>query len=186
MQAFDRAAETAFRRSAQAIGRRSALSTIGKLLIGGAALPVLPFDRSGRVFAAGAPGADGAKTDQSKMGAAKTEATDTSCDYWRFCALDGFLCSCCGGSVSACPPGAEPSKVTWVGTCHNPNDGKNYLVSYNDCCGKTSCGRCLCNGNVGERPGYRMGIHNDINWCMANTQTMYHCTVSVLVGMADG
>jgi hypothetical protein len=31
-----------------------------------------------------------------------------------------------------------------------------------------------------------MGIHNDINWCMANTQTMYHCTVSVLVGVADG
>jgi hypothetical protein len=30
-----------------------------------------------------------------------------------------------------------------------------------------------------------MGVHNDINWCMANTQSMYHCTVSVLVGMAE-
>ena len=45
-------------------------------------------------------------------------------------------------------------------------------------------GRCLCNSNVRERPGYRMGVHNDINWCMANTQSMYHCTVSVIVGVA--
>jgi methylamine dehydrogenase light chain len=27
-------------------------------------------------------------------------------------------------------------------------------------------------------------VHNDINWCMANTQTMYHCTVSVIVGVS--
>ncbi|MDR3468637.1 MAG: methylamine dehydrogenase light chain [Xanthobacteraceae bacterium] len=169
LEAFDRVAETAARRSAQTIGRRSALSAIGKLLVGGAILPVLPFDRSGSARADTAHGAG-----------------EADCEYWRYCALDGFLCSCCGGSISACPPGTEPSKVTWVGTCHNPQDGKDYLISYNDCCGKTTCGRCLCNGNVGERPGYRMGIHNDINWCMANTQSMYHCTVSVIVGVAEG
>ncbi len=166
LQNFDKVTETAFRHSAQNIGRRSALSGLGKILVGSAILPVLPFDRSG--------------------GARAAEATDGDCEYWRYCAIDGFLCSCCGGSVSACPPGAEPSKVTWVGTCQNPGDGKNYLVSYNDCCGKTTCGRCLCNANAGERPGYRMGVHNDVNWCMANTSSMYHCTVSVLVGMADG
>ena len=60
------------------------------------------------------------------------------------------------------------------------------LVSYNDCCGKVACGRYLCNFNERERPGYRMGVHNDINWCMANTQTMYHCTVSAIVGTAAG
>lgn len=169
LKMFDRTAETAFRRSAQTIGRRSVLSTIGGLLVSSAMLPVLPFDRT-----ASAEGAD-----------AKKDPTDADCEYWRYCALDGFLCSCCGGSVSACPPGAEPSKVTWVGTCHNPLDGKNYLVSYNDCCGKTTCGRCLCDANMGERPGYRMGQHNDINWCMANTASMYHCTVSVLVGLGD-
>jgi methylamine dehydrogenase light chain len=169
LEVFDRVAETAARRSAQTIGRRSALSAIGKLLVGGAILPVLPFDRSGT-----------ARADTAHA------AGEADCEYWRYCALDGFLCSCCGGSISACPPGTEPSKVTWVGTCHNPQDGKDYLISYNDCCGKTTCGRCLCNGNVGERPGYRMGIHNDINWCMANTQSMYHCTVSVIVGVADG
>jgi methylamine dehydrogenase light chain len=30
-----------------------------------------------------------------------------------------------------------------------------------------------------------MGIHNDINWCMANTSNVYHCTVAVIVGVAD-
>jgi amicyanin-dependent methylamine dehydrogenase small subunit len=88
-------------------------------------------------------------------------------------------------SVTTCPPGAEASKVTWVGTCRNPKDGRDYLVSYNDCCGKVACGRCLCNFNERERPAYRMGVHNDINWCMADKQTMYHCTVSVIVGVAN-
>ena len=167
---FDKAAETAARRSAQMIGRRSALSWFGKALVGGALLPVLPFDRSSRAFAAEAP---------------KPEPTEADCDYWRYCALDGFLCSCCGGSLTSCPPGAEPSAVSWVGTCQNPRDGKTYSVSYTDCCGKTTCGRCLCNANVGERPGYLLGVHNDINWCMANTPSMYHCTVSVLVDVAS-
>jgi methylamine dehydrogenase light chain len=167
---FDRAAEAAARRSAQRIGRRSALSAIGKTLVGGALLPLLPFDRSSRALAEDAK---------------PVEPTDAECEYWRYCALDGFLCSCCGGSLTSCPPGAEPSKVTWVGTCRNTKDGKDYLISYNDCCGKTSCGRCFCNANVRERPGYRMGVHNDINWCMANDQNMYHCTVAVLTGVAD-
>ena len=61
-------------------------------------------------------------------------------------------------------------------------DGKHYLVSYNDCCGAASCGRCFCNENEGERPGYRMGVHNDINWCMGNESSVYHCTVSIVLG----
>jgi hypothetical protein len=31
-----------------------------------------------------------------------------------------------------------------------------------------------------------MGSHNDVNWCMANKELSYHCTVSVIVGVADG
>jgi hypothetical protein len=31
-----------------------------------------------------------------------------------------------------------------------------------------------------------MGVHNDVNWCMANRQAAYYCTVSVVVGLADG
>ena len=41
----------------------------------------------------------------------------------------------------------EPVPLTWIGTCLNPADGVHYIISYNDCCGKTSCGRCLCNRN---------------------------------------
>jgi methylamine dehydrogenase light chain len=107
------------------------------------------------------------------------------CEYWRYCAQDGYLCSCCGGTASTCPPGTEASKVAWIGTCRNPDDGKDYLISYNDCCGKTACGRCLCNTNERERPAYRMGVHNDINWCMSNDSTMFHCTLAV-VGVAEG
>ncbi len=165
--------ERSSRRAAQRVSRRSALVGIGRLLVGAAfTLPVLPFDRIAR--AAGA------------VGGKKKEADVYQCDYWRYCAVDGFLCSCCGGTMSSCPPGTEVSKVAWIGTCRNPQDGKDYLISYNDCCGKTACGRCLCNTNLGERPGYRMGLHNDVNWCMANTNsTMFHCTTAVLIGLAE-
>ena len=120
-------------------------------------------------------------------GASGAKPTDdpTRCDYWRYCGVDGFLCACCGGSASSCPPGTEPSKASWIGTCRNPHDGRDYIVNYQDCCGKTACGKCLCNTNVGERPGYRMPIHNDVNWCMANDSTSFHCTVSAVVGLAE-
>jgi methylamine dehydrogenase light chain len=169
----DRFAEQHVRRTARLTGRRSALAKIGRLLVGGAVLPMLPFDRSGNAYAQHGGGEAGGVDDPY------------ACEYWRNCALDGFLCTCCGGSTTSCPPGTEVSKVTWVGTCHNAADGKDYLVSYNDCCGKTACGRCLCNFNEAERPAYRLGVHNDINWCMANTETMYHCTVSVIIGVGD-
>jgi methylamine dehydrogenase light chain len=164
---IDAAFERKARRAARLVGRRALLARFGAFLVGAAVLPMLPFDRSGQARAAS--GTD-----------------ETRCDYWRHCAIDGFLCSCCGGSVSACAPGTEPSKVSWVGTCRNPGDGKDYLISYIDCCGKTACGRCTCNTNERERPAYRMGTHNDINWCMASTSTMYHCTVSAIVGVSNG
>ena len=173
--ALDALTERRARPLASRTSRRSALVKVGKLVVAGAfALPVLPFDRSSQARAAGHGGAGG-----------KKQPTEADCDYWRYCSVDGFLCSCCGGSATACPPGSTASKVSWIGTCHNPADGRDYFVSYTDCCGRTSCGRCFCNTNHGDRPGYRMGVHNDVNWCMANDSSIYHCTLSVIVGVAD-
>lgn len=170
MKWFDEFFERRARAVAQQTSRRSALLRIGRALVGTAfVLPVLPFDRSPRAMASDSDG--------------KHDPLDPQrCEYWRYCALDGHLCTCCGGTITSCPPGTEPSSVTWIGTCLNPEDGKHYLVSYNDCCGAASCGRCFCNENEGERPGYRMGVHNDINWCMGNESSVYHCTVSVVLG----
>ncbi len=169
MRWFDDWFERRARGLALRSSRRGALARIGRTVIGGSLLfPVLPFDRSNHFANAAAPQGD-----------------NTRCDYWRYCAFDGYLCSCCGGSPSTCPPGTEASTVAWVGTCRNPNDGRDYLISYNDCCGKASCGRCFCNTNERERPGYHMGVHNDVNWCMANTTSqMFHCTTAVVVGLA--
>ncbi|MDM0111443.1 methylamine dehydrogenase light chain [Variovorax sp. J22R133] len=174
---LDAATERRSRTLAQTTSRRSLLVGVGRTIVAAAfTLPVLPFDRTSQAHAAGHGGAGAPK---------KGPATATDCDYWRYCSVDGFLCSCCGGSSTTCPPGTTASKVSWVGTCHNPADGKDYLVSYNDCCGRTSCGQCFCNTNHGDRPGYRLGVHNDVNWCMANDSSVYHCTVSVIVGVAE-
>lgn len=175
MKWFDDFFERRARQVAQQTSRRSALLRMGRLLVGTAfVLPVLPFDRS--------PRAQHGAVDDGKH----DPLDDQRCEYWRYCSLDGHLCTCCGGTITSCPPGTEPSSVTWIGTCLNPEDGKHYLVSYNDCCGVASCGRCFCNENEGERPGYRMGVHNDINWCMGNESSVYHCTVSIILGQAGG
>lgn len=152
------------RRLAKTVARRSVLRALGSLMVGAAALPLLPVARG--------------------QAAAKESGDPISCEYWRYCAIDGFLCACCGGSVSVCPPGTEPAPVTWVGTCHNPEDGHDYIVSYNDCCGKSSCGRCLCNRNEGDRPLYMPGQANDYNWCVGSRSDMlYHCTVSRVISV---
>lgn len=174
MSALDRLAERSSRRLARLTSRRSLLATLGRMLTGAVLAPLLPIDRSSRAFAhAAASTASGTSQDEK------------SCEYWRYCAVDGYLCSCCGGSTHSCPPGTSASTIMWIGTCHNPADGRDYVVSYNDCCGKTSCGNCPCNRNEGEKPMYRPARNNDLNWCMANADSNYHCTVSVIVGVAE-
>ncbi|WP_149139491.1 methylamine dehydrogenase light chain [Gemmobacter caeruleus] len=167
LKRLDGATEANIRSSARRNGRRSFLARTGLALLGAAvSVPVLPFDR--RAFASTEGGAS------------------DPCSYWRQCAIDGFLCEESGGSLTSCPPGSTVSAVSWVGTCSNPEDGKDYLISYNDCCGKPFVPTAtFCNNNKGERPGYQMGLYNDINWCTANTDKGYHCTVSIVVGMAD-
>ena len=170
MQWLDRFFEGRTRCLAQRTSRRSLLAGLGQVVTGAAILPLLPIDRSQRAQAA----------------TPKPVSDDpTSCEYWKYCAIDGFLCSCCGGSSSSCPPGTQPSPITWIGTCHNPVDSRDYIVSYNDCCGKTSCGNCNCNRNEREKPMYRLSLNNDVNWCMANSNVNYHCSVSVVLGVSE-
>jgi len=170
MRRLDQLFERSTRSLAQRTSRRSLLASLGQLLTGAALLPLLPMDRAGRARAAETkPRADGPE----------------SCQYWKYCAIDGFLCSCCGGTSASCPPGTTPSPISWIGTCHNAADGRDYIVSYNDCCGKSTCGTCDCTRNEGERPIYRPSRNNDLNWCMANADVNYHCTVSVILGVAE-
>ena len=150
--------------------RRSFLGKLGVFMTGMGALPVLPMFRS----SAHAQGAEIAEI-----------GDDQDCEYWRYCAFSGFLCTCCGGTITQCPPGSETATVAWVGTCHNPTDGQDYLISYNDCCGQASCGRCGCHGSEGDRPVYFPSKSNSILWCFGSKSHAYHCTLSRIIGRAD-
>jgi methylamine dehydrogenase light chain len=169
---FDEATELFTRRIARSTSRRGFLGSLGTLLAGAGAVTLLPVFRSG-AFA------------QSGAGLVE-EGDPNSCDYWRYCAIDGFLCGCCGGSANTCPPGTVISDITWIGTCRNPADGKDYVISYNDCCGKSNCGRCPCQRDEGDTPLYRPQSSNDINWCSGSQADMpYHCSLSVVIGVKE-
>lgn len=163
---LDTRTETRSRLLARHTSRRSFIGRLGALLAGATVLPLLPYARS---FAA--------------------ESVDEigdpqSCDYWRYCALSGTLCSCCGGTMNSCPPGAEPSPVTWVGTCRNAVDDKDYLISYADCCGKAFCNRCGCHNTERERPVYYPSKSNGVLWCFGTESREYNCTIALVLGEA--
>jgi methylamine dehydrogenase light chain len=165
---FDRWFERKARTTAQRSSRRGLLKTFGTALVGMSGVPLLPVARAD---------APAAKHPQD-------EGDPTSCDYWRYCAVDGFLCECCGGTYNTCPPGTEMSTLTWIGTCRNPVDGRNYVISYNDCCGTTQCATCLCQRDERDRPLYRSDKSNDVNWCLGSSSSIYHCSTAIVVGLA--
>jgi methylamine dehydrogenase light chain len=175
MKRWDRMVESSARGLARRAGRRSFLARLGGVLVGAAAAPLLPVARA----AAQTPRAPAPPENLPGP-----EGDPTRCEYWRHCAIDGFACACCGGSATHCPPGTELSPVTWIGTCRNPADGKDYIISYHDCCGRGMCGRCACNRNEGERPEYHWYRNNDINWCAGASTQVYHCSVAIVVGRA--
>lgn len=177
---IDRLTEAGARGLARALSRRSFLGRLGAVLTGSAALPLLPVARMAAAEQAEPPGTAPAPPE----GIEGPEGDPTKCEYWRHCAIDGFLCSCCGGSHTACPPGTVMAPVTWIGTCRNPADGKHYVISYNDCCGKDLCGRCYCHRNEGDRPAYLPQKSNDINWCVSAPSTVYNCSTAIVLGVA--
>ena len=155
--------------------RRGFLASLGGVLFGAATTPLLPVARGADASRASGP-------DESKLHGAA--ADPKNCDYWRYCAIDGFLCTCCGGTTTACPPGTELSRITWIGTCRNPADGQDYVVSYNDCCGSTLCMRCQCLRTEGEKPPYVLWKNNSLLWCFGTKSRAVHCSVSVVLGTA--
>jgi methylamine dehydrogenase light chain len=168
---MDDLVERLARDMARRLSRRHFIRGVGALLFSSGAVPLLPVARG-----ESQPPAPGTATDPGDP---------RTCEYWRHCAIDGFLCSCCGGSAHSCPPGTEASAVTWLGTCHNPADGHDYIVSYNDCCGKSECGRCLCNRNEDDKPLYVPGKSNDYNWCAGSQVGIaYHCSTARIIGLA--
>ena len=171
---FDYLSERGVRTVARHTARRSFLSRFGTILVGAAAIPALPVARAASPRAP-APNESGIEGDPGNP---------QSCDYWRYCSIDGWLCACCGGTQNSCPPGTEPSPVTWIGTCRNPADNRDYIISYNDCCGKSSCNRARCNRNEGDKPNYIPSKSNDIIWCMGTSNNIYHCTVTLVLGLA--
>jgi len=180
MNWLDRFFADSARGLARRTSRRGALSRLGLALLGGASVPLLPVARA----AGGAQGGGARAPAPDESGIAGDPGDPRTCEYWRHCAIDGFACACCGGSQNTCPPGTELSPVTWIGTCRNPADGKDYVISYNDCCGKSSCGRCFCNRNEGDRPMYRPQLSNDLNWCLGTSSQAYHCSTAIVIGVA--
>lgn len=163
---FDRLFETSSRSLASRTARRSFLAQLGGAIAGAAVLPLLPVARNGHAAAAEAGKGDQPWNDPKQ------------CDYWAYCSIGGWLCSCCGGTSSQCPPGTEASPIAWVGTCKNPNDGKSYVMSYHDCCGATSCGTCNCERDEGATPRYRLQRSPYVTWCYGGVSGTYNCTIS--------
>ncbi len=172
MNWFDNISVRTATRLADKTSRRSVLGSIGSAIAGGVLLPLLPVDRT---FAQEA-GDDAAEPMQDPM----------QCDYWAYCSVDGWLCGCCGGSTSSCPPGSKAAPITWTGTCLNPADGKSYVVAYHDCCGAFPCQRCYCNTNEGDTMRYHPQRSNSVLWCgNGGAPFGYNCTMSRILSVAE-
>lgn len=165
---LDQFVEDLTRSIAQRSSRRSFLARLAGMALGTSSILLLPVGRRVRAQSLAAPDA----------------GDPTQCEYWRYCAFDGYLCTCCGGDILSCPPGTSLSPTAWVGTCQNPVDGKLYTIAYRDCCGRNICGRCECLRTEREQPSYRPQFNNDISWCFGAEQMTYHCTIAPIVGQA--
>ena len=92
---------------------------------------------AGRARARGRPGARAATAARPAIhAAANTGATARSTDSCAAAAADP-------PTVARPAPSRRPSRGSARAAI--PVDGKDYIISYNDCCGKTACGHCNAN-----------------------------------------
>ena len=75
---------------ARKLSRRNFISKLGIFLTGAASFPLLPVARS---FA---------QESVQEIG------DPQSCDYWRYCAMSGTLCTCCGVHIPPVLPALKP------------------------------------------------------------------------------
>ena len=100
MNRLDKIIEKLSRRVARNSSRRTLLKRLGLVAAGGASLPLLPVARAAGEGGSGYHGV----SPQTSANPAADPGDPASCDYWRYCAIDGFLCSCCGGTPHLLPP----------------------------------------------------------------------------------
>jgi methylamine dehydrogenase light chain len=181
---FDRLAEQVLRGFASRTSRRGVITLLGSFLAGAGTIPLLPVAKGADGDDSNANDPNSGQEPAQESGNPQDPGDRTKCDYWRYCAIDGTLCACYGGTVTSCPPGAEMSPITWIGTCRNPADQRNYIISYNDCCGGVGAGRCGCENNKGDRPVVRPQTNNEVTWCFGTKSQSYTCTVALILGVA--
>ena len=178
---LDTISEAAARGIARRTARRGFMAGVSALLFGVSMIPLLPVAHAGTrkkdsPSQAGIP-PNGIEPDVDP-------GDPTSCDYWRYCAFNSYLCSCCGGTHNSCPPGTTPARVSWIGTCRNPADDRDYLISYTDCCGQSGCGQCPCSRHEGAKPIYTSPKSNEINWCTGTDGSFLpSCSTAVIIGV---
>ena len=102
MAQFDHVTEKVLRGFASRTSRRSMFSVLGGFLAGAATLPLLPVARAGEGDSNSASDPNSGQTAPQGGTNPQDPGDPTKCDYWRYCAIDGSLCSCYGGTVTSC------------------------------------------------------------------------------------
>jgi len=89
---------------------------------------------------------------------------DLTCDYWKYWRSTATCVRAAAAVLTTARPARRPRPPRGLYVRH-PADGKDYIVSYRDCCGKPRAGDCLCTNTVGEMPLYRTQLDSDLIWC---------------------
>jgi methylamine dehydrogenase light chain len=164
------------------ISRRSLLSRIGRWGIGAAGVAII----GNLPVARGALASENSGAGDELFPAFDETDDSSSCQYWRWCNMDGTPCtSCAGGGVTTCPPGSKAGAEFWVGCCTNADDGKTYLIGYYDCCGASGCSNTFC-----AQPDSQAVMYNpitgsydpDVLWCVTDASQAYTCTMAPIIG----